>query len=74
MNTSHSILDNAYAPYAARLSRNTHLPGLLRFSHFVNGFSQICRESGRVLMYVGTYIRIKADDGMIWWLQQPMMG
>jgi len=45
---------------------NAVLPGLLACVHIIDGFSRICRESGRSLMYNGTHIRIKAGDGVIW--------
>lgn len=66
MKTPDSIMGSAYAPYTARLPPNAHLPGLLRSVHFVNGFFRMRRESGRVLMYNGTHIRIRTGNGMIW--------
>ena len=37
-------------------------------------FSQMCRESGRLLMHIATYARIGADDGVICQPEQEPMG
>jgi len=34
----------------------------------------MCRESEQQVVYIGTYIRIEVENGMIWWLQRQMMG
>ena len=63
-----------YTAYAASLPSTAHLAGLLICVHIVNGFSRMCRESGLWLMHIGTYVRIKAGDGSIWWSRRWMMG
>jgi hypothetical protein len=64
----------AYTAYAAGLPSTAHLAGLLICVHIVNGFSRMCRESGLWLMHIGTYVRIKAGGGSIWWSRRWMMG